>query len=303
MQKRILNRDFQPTEWIVVKKENTMTVRGYLDYIANIACVRDTERAFINTSISCLQNRLNMYFRESIAEKFVFGSYSRGTILPRRIDQHSDVDYMVVFKESYLRPQSYLDKLRRFVETKYARSEIEQSHPTIQLSLNHIRFELVPAINLFGLKIPSKSEGEQVWIDTNPTEFNKKLTEKNQAHRNLIKPLIRCVKFWNASNDYIYESYTLEKKIIDFQFSRYEFLSPPNLEKYFFEFMNALSLPWSCAEWKYQKLQRTKKILEKIMQCKGYNPSQAEVELKKLLPYPFPQRIYSAKKTLLGLDT
>lgn len=300
MQKRILNRDFQPTEWIVGEKENTMTVKGYLDYIANIACVRDTERTSIDTSLLYLENRLRAHFGTAISQRHVFGSYSRGTILPRKIDRHSDVDYMVVFEDTSLRPQAYLDKLRRFVEAKYTRSEIEQSHPTIRLSLNHIHFELVPAINLFGLKIPSKSEGEQVWMETNPTEFNKKLTEKNQAHGNVIKPLVRCVKFWNAANDYIYESYALEKKIIDFQFSRYGFLSPPSLEKYFFEFMNALSLPWLCAQRKSQKLQRTKNILGNIMQCKGYNPSQAEVELKKLLPYPFPQTNLSARKTLLG---
>jgi hypothetical protein len=278
-----------------------MTVTSYLDYISNAAYVRDAERTSINTSLSCLQNRLSAYFGTDISQQFVFGSYSRGTILPRIMDQHSDVDYMIVFKDGSLRPQSYLDKLRRFVEAKYARSEIEQSHPTIRLSLNHIHFELVPAVNsiFYGLQIPSKSSGEQLWMGTDPTGFNQKLTEKNQANGNIIKPLVRCVKFWNASNNFIYESYDLEQKIVDFQFSRYGLLSSPDLEKYFLEFMNALSLPWLCAEWKSQKLQRTKNILTNIMQCKSYNPSQAEVELKKLLPDPLPQTSLLAK-ALLG---
>lgn len=58
---------------------------------------------------------------------------TRNTILPRYMDSHSDVDYMVVFKDSGFRPQTYLERLRRFVERNYTRSQIKQSHPTIQL--------------------------------------------------------------------------------------------------------------------------------------------------------------------------
>jgi hypothetical protein len=62
------------------------------------------------------------------------------------MDEKSDIDYMVVFSDRDYQPQTYLDRLRRFTEYYYQKSEIKQSHPTIQLELNHIRFELVPAV-------------------------------------------------------------------------------------------------------------------------------------------------------------
>lgn len=81
-------------------------------------------------------------------------------MLPRSYDPSSDVDYMVVFKNVIYQPQTYLNKLRDFVNYYYRTSEIKQSHPTIQLNLNHITFELVPASHniLFGYQIPSNQD-------------------------------------------------------------------------------------------------------------------------------------------------
>ncbi|MCQ8762889.1 nucleotidyltransferase, partial [Escherichia coli] len=41
---------------------------------------------------------MNGYFAGELVSHFVFGSYSRNTMLPRSYDPSSDVDYMVVFK-------------------------------------------------------------------------------------------------------------------------------------------------------------------------------------------------------------
>ena len=93
---------------------------------------------------------------DNIEEKFNFGSYTRVTILQRKADEESDVDYMVVFDNSNnYTPQTFLDRLKRFAETKYSTSEIYQSSPTIVLELNNIKFELVPAYkNLATYYIP-----------------------------------------------------------------------------------------------------------------------------------------------------
>ncbi|WP_412678262.1 SMODS domain-containing nucleotidyltransferase [Bacillus toyonensis] len=57
------------------------------------------ENVNITTSISTLSRRLNLYFNNGeLHNHFQFGSSTRGTILPRRVDSNSDVDYMVVFK-------------------------------------------------------------------------------------------------------------------------------------------------------------------------------------------------------------
>ena len=62
-----------------------------------------------------LEIRLESYFGANIEEKFKFGSYTRVTILPRKADEESDVDYMVVFDNSNnYTPQTFLDRLKRF---------------------------------------------------------------------------------------------------------------------------------------------------------------------------------------------
>jgi hypothetical protein len=46
------------------------------------------------------------------------------------MDYHSDIDYMVVLKEDGSVPQTYLDRIKRFAERYYNRSEIKQSNPS-----------------------------------------------------------------------------------------------------------------------------------------------------------------------------
>jgi hypothetical protein len=170
-----------------------MTINSYLTNLANAAITRDQEKLAIQKSISNLETRLKNHFGSQRADSFIFGSYSRGTILPRSMDAHSDVDYMVIFSDTGLRPQSYLDRLRSFAVQNYQRSDIAQSNPTIVLDLNHIRFELVPAVKdwLGYLQIPARANDYNDWINTNPTDFNEKLVSVNQANGNLIKPLVR----------------------------------------------------------------------------------------------------------------
>lgn len=119
-----------------------MTVSTYLESIKNKAYQKDIT---ITNSINTIKRRLDYFFSSEIKEHFVFGSYSRNTMLPRSYDRFSDVDYMIVFKNVIHQPQTYLNKLKKFVNFYYSTSEIKQSHPTIQLNLNHITFELVPA--------------------------------------------------------------------------------------------------------------------------------------------------------------
>src|SRR3954452_18575203 len=127
-----------------------MSVNSYLTSRASAAVLSDLEKSSINTSISTLQTRLKDYFGSAVSKHFQFGSSTRGTILPRSMDEHSDIDYMVVFAEGGSKPQTYMDRLKRFAENKYSTSDIAQSSPTVVLSLNHIKFESVPALALFG---------------------------------------------------------------------------------------------------------------------------------------------------------
>lgn len=134
-----------------------MSVNTHLTDLASNLVLSDSEKSSISASITTLESRLDAYFGSNITERFQFGSNTRGTILPRKADSNSDIDYMVVFDTSdgQKKPQAYLDRLKKFSETKYSTSEISQSNPTIVLSLNHTKFELVPALNNYGYQIPS----------------------------------------------------------------------------------------------------------------------------------------------------
>ena len=189
-----------------------MSINSYLeDYASNLVLSTD-EKNSINTSISTLESRLESYFSYEIEEKFKFGSYTRGTILPRKVDENSDVDYMIVFDNyNNYKPQTFLDKLKRFAETKYSTSEIHQSYPTIVLELNHIKFELVPAYKQYGVYYIPNGDN---WISTYPNEFNDDLVDSNIKNNYKIKPIVRLMKYWNVnSNHRDLTSYEIEKRI------------------------------------------------------------------------------------------
>lgn len=265
-----------------------MSINSYLVNLANAAITRDQEKLAIQRSINNLQVRLKNHFGMQMDSSIVFGSYSRGTILPRSMDEHSDVDYMVIFSDKGMRPQTYLDRLRRFAEQNYQRSDIEQSNPTIVLYLNHIRFELVPATTSWnGLQIPARATDYNDWLDTNPTDFNSNLVKANQANGNLIKPLVRLVKYWNASSNYPFESYSLEKKVAEqnYGFGFFGLQTSRRLDDYFFNSVESLEFGWSAPQWKKDAVSRLKALVSQAQTLeRGGNVAQAEATIKKLLP-------------------
>ncbi len=263
-----------------------MTVSTYLKRISDGAIIRDNEKESIQKSISTIQDRLYSYFGSAIKEKFIFGSYTRGTILPRSMDDQSDIDYMVLFENDGVKPQSYLDRLKKFAEKRYSTSEIKQSHPTIKLNLNHITFELVPAQNdwFSGYKIPSKKYGIDDWIDTNPNDFNQALTEKNKEYGYVIKPLIRLVKYWNARNGYIFKSFSLEKWIVEQSFSGATILHTPDLKECLFQCFERIDTG-KLSEANKNKVNRAKTIVAEVRKLeKDGHPVPAEEKIKKLIP-------------------
>lgn len=183
--------------------------------------IKEEEKAKITTSIETIKERVKKWFGNEITGIEIFGSYSRDTILPRKVDEGSDIDVMIIFKnEENYQPQTLLNKLRNFVENKYSTSEIYQSNPTIVLELGHIKFELVPAIvNGFSweknYKIPAKASSYTDWIGTSPNKFKEELEIHNGINSYLTKPLIRIMKYWNVLNGKVYSSYELEKMILE----------------------------------------------------------------------------------------
>lgn len=269
-----------------------MNANGYLTRLAETALVRQLEEVNIRRSIESLRTKVDLHFAgtllaaKPIKKHFTFGSYTRGTMLPRSMDELSDIDHMIVFADSDAKPQAYLDRLRRFVETRYPRSDIAQSTPTIVLSLDHIKFELVPAIEGLwgGLKIPMRSSGYQTWQDTEPNAFNERLTEKNKNNGNLIKPLVRVLKYWNALNRYPFESYQLEQDIVSHS-SLTILLFDGNLWDRFSSFVRNISISWGDPTYKRDAIERAQALISEITthESRG-EETHAQRKLERLLP-------------------
>lgn len=182
-----------------------------------------TERTYIEEKITNLKANLNAWFGNSISEILVFGSYKRDTILPRKFDDYSDIDILVVFSnaEEERTPETYRTRLKKFADTKYSTSKVLKDHPSIILEMNKIKFDLVPSrksLSWFSstYQIPNKSG---YWMDTDPIGFNSEVTASNTKYNYIVKPLIRLFKRWNAHNNYPFTTYDLERKIAGMNFS------------------------------------------------------------------------------------
>ena len=196
-----------------------MSVNSYLSGLASELVLSGTEKRSISTSIETLKRRLDYYFiRGEIEESFIFGSYTRDTILPRKYDEDSDIDVMIVFDNpNRYKPQTFLSWLKRFAEERYQTSEIYQSSPTIVLELDHIKFELVPAYKELSISTSYKiPDGPSQWQLTTPREDDDKLIQCNKANDYLIKPVVRLIKLWNIKkNNRNDKSFLIERKIAD----------------------------------------------------------------------------------------
>ena len=282
-------------------RRKIIRVNSYLTKIAYGAIIRNTEKRKIRRSISTIQSRLDNYFPSELANHFLFGSYTRETMLPRKMDSRSDIDYMVVFKDSQYQPQTYLDRLSRFVNHYYSRSEIFQSNPTIILELNHIRFELVPAITrdwpFDELLIPAKASNFNNWINTDPHDFNQTLIRANRANHNMIKPTVRLVKYWNAQNNYIFESYELEKTFAEeffweaaggplgWGYPDSGSTSPWQLKDYFFYAMGSLQKKRDMPNGKRNAICQAHEIVQKLIDYQEKDMEELAMgEVQKLIP-------------------
>lgn len=259
-----------------------MSVSSHLSTTASKLIITDNERITIGGHIESLGKKIDNYFLSSaITEHFAFGSYTRKTLMPRKADEYSDVDYMVVFSNSSYTPSTYLGWLKDFAKAKYSTSEIYQSHPTVVLELSKIKIEIVPAIkNAYDdYQIPAPSSSYTTWLTTHPNSFNSKVTSKNTSEKSQIRPLIRLMKYWNAKNGYVYSSYELENLIVS-----HFYYSCQSLWDYVYSFVSGLSA-YNSVAWKADKIKRLKDtcISARNSDNQGY-PATAEAEIKKVFP-------------------
>jgi len=204
-----------------------VSIDNYLRTLASSFYLKNNsdEVKRIDNSISNLYKNLDANLGKKINRRFIFGSYDRDTILPRKFDKHSDVDIMVIFNHTdYERdPETYRRWLHSFAEDFYKDrygSKVVKTFPTVTLELGSIKYDLVPAkeeTNFFGTKIIS-IPGTNGWRSTDPNDVKQKLTAANTRFNNVVRPIIRLMKAWNCYNDYPFDSYLLELKITSIGF-------------------------------------------------------------------------------------
>jgi predicted nucleotidyltransferase len=181
----------------------------------------DTERDRIKGSLGQLEKVLKDKLPYDIKEFVRFGSFTRNTILPRKYDSQSDVDLMVVFNTSNGKktPGTYRKNLLDVVSVAYPNSISKKDFPSVKLELTNIMFDIVPAYceeSYFGGKSYYIPESGDSWRSTTPNDINNDLSTKNQSYgNNTVRNVIRLCKHWNAGVGYAFESYGMEKWILN----------------------------------------------------------------------------------------
>jgi hypothetical protein len=135
---------------------------------------------------------------------------------------------MVVFNHTdYERtPETYRTWLKNFADKYYKDrygSEVVKTHPTVTVRLNNINYDLVPAKEIVSQYFPNKLYIPHVgydWIETDPYDVKKTLSEVNTSYGYIVRPIIRLLKAWNCTNGYLFDSYSLERDITGRNFSR-----------------------------------------------------------------------------------
>lgn len=240
----------------------------------------------INSSVDNLLKNLDKELPYLIKRHFIFGSFDRDTILPRKYDSNSDVDIMVVFNHTdYERtPETYRAWLKSFADKHYKDrygSDVVKSFPTVTIKLNNINYDLVPAkeeTNYFSstLYIP----GEYGWISTDPYDVKSNLTAINSRYNSIVRPIIRLLKAWNSNVGHPVDSYDLELQITKMNFHG------DNVETGFIWAAKRIIVSQYAAQWKKDRINSLINIISKFESCLQDNDSAgARIQLHKLLPY------------------
>ncbi|HUF28581.1 MAG TPA: hypothetical protein VMM18_16500 [Gemmatimonadaceae bacterium] len=260
-----------------------MSVATYLDGTARSLLPGKEEKEFTAAQIVTLRSRLMAYFGGDVRDQLQFGSSTRETKLPGRVDSRADVDYMIVFDNTYgLGPHAFRDRLNRFAQRYYSLSEIWRSHPTVVLRLGDLMFDLVPARRgaFDTLSIPAPASSFTEWIETDPIAFNATFAQVNRNERYHIRPLIRLLKYWNARVEYPYDSYFLEEWIVARWFS-----GVSTLKGYFYDAVASLPVERNARRLKVGKIQRAKDLAASARTLEEKEMlTAAEAEIRNLLP-------------------
>lgn len=240
------------------------------------------EAAQITFSYNSLKEKIKSHFGSKVNRVFEFGSWDRDTILPRKYDEQSDIDIMIVFNHSEFErtPETYRNWLLSFAQNTYPRSNVYKSSPTVTIELNHIKYDLVPAKEETGLfsKTLYIPESSNSWISSDPLDVKTNLTNANTRYNGVVRPIIRLLKAWNCFNNYPYNSYNLELEISGLNFSG------DNVATGLFYAVEKLD-PYIGSTFRQQKVKMLQNNIQKVKNSlRDSNHTNAMHWLHKVLP-------------------
>lgn len=195
---------------------------GRLDRFASENLVihySDAEKSAIDRSIGEILSCLKLHLSTEIDGVVKYGSYMRGTMLPRKFDASSDVDVLVVFKRQYSEYHfdTLRDHIRDALDQHYSKSEVYKDYPSVTLEMNHLKFDLNPATAADYPVGHYKLLCREDWIYTNPKELDLKVENANRlVPNNVLRKVIRLCKYWNKGyGKGAMTTYELEKFICE----------------------------------------------------------------------------------------
>ncbi len=144
-------------------------------------------------------------FKARVLDSYLSGSYSRKTA----IYPLDDVDIIFLINpdkwkkgifEKYPDPEVLLKSFHRAIKRRYPDSGVRLQRRSVGLHLNHLDIDVVPAIELNGsdmIVIPDRHDG--TWIESAPKLHSDVASRINKEQKNLFKPIVKLLKFWNGN--------------------------------------------------------------------------------------------------------
>jgi predicted nucleotidyltransferase len=251
----------------------------YLNNLDKYLTLDTNEKEKIDKSIGFIKQKLWGIFQDRLFEVKVFGSYAKDTFISK--DEDADVDILVTFKSKDFQPQTYLNQIKSFAADNYPRSNIYPDHPTIAIELEHIKFEIVPAIfvSTEEVRIPAPRTKELKWITSNPTRIQTKLNQKDKDNKGFIKPAIRIMKYWNHLNGKPFSSFDIEKQLVNKSYD-----SLKDLKDYFHSCSYSLTdIATTIEQKKFVEVIKERRRRLRILETHNI-PEYIETELSTILP-------------------
>jgi hypothetical protein len=257
-----------------------MVVQEFLEETLKTCRLPPFEEESIEQCARQIEGHTIQHFRRHIRSVVRFGSSTRGTVLPRPLDETADVDFLILFSGIDLTPSACLNRTLEFANEHFGNRIIEQSTQSLSLILNGNLVDFVPAtMGRYGeIRIPDSSGG---WMMTDPKGFHARLADTDNAHDSMIRPTILLMKYWNARNGRPVEPFKLEQWICNLKFRKFS-----NQRDYFYSSLYNLvseSIFWHQGDMVRQKLDETRLILYRLIQSSKFGTEkQAERDVKSL---------------------